>query len=148
MAQGKNINSHEYHYEAASEFLTFSNRMNMAVWLNMHAITEAQRMKGLDGLPLAPSAAMTEGGGKFVNRADCFLTFHRKVASPEYETRKTMEFHVRKIRETETGGECTVWDQPFMFRMNESNTGFSTYTPQGVLYKPLMLKRIQGELVL
>jgi len=148
IAQGKNLSSHEYHYEAASEFLTFSNRMNMAVWLNMHAVTEAQRIKGDDGLPVAPSAPMTEGGGKFVNRADCFLTFHRKVSSPEYDIRKTMEFHVRKIRETETGGECTVWNEPFRFRMNESNTGFSTYTPQGSLYKPLMLKRIQGELVL
>jgi hypothetical protein len=145
---GKNISSHEYHYEAASEFLTFSNRMNMAVWLNMHAVTEAQRVRGEDGLPVAPTAAMTEGGGKFVNRADCFLTFHRKVSSPEYDIRKTMEFHVRKIRETETGGECTVWNEPFLFRMNESNTGFSTYTPQGSLYTPLVLKRIQGELVL
>ena len=145
---GKNISSHEYHYEAASEFLTFSNRMNMAVWLNMHAVTEAQRVRGEDGLPVAPTAAMTEGGGKFVNRADCFLTFHRKVASPEYDIRKTMEFHVRKVRETETGGECTVWNEPFLFRMNESNTGFSTYTPQGSLYTPLVLKRIQGELVL
>lgn len=145
---GKNISSHEYHYEAASEFLTFSNRMNMAVWLNMHAVTEAQRVRGEDGLPVAPTAAMTEGGGKFVNRADCFLTFHRKVSSPEYDIRKTMEFHVRKVRETETGGECTVWNEPFLFRMNESNTGFSTYTPQGSLYTPLVLKRIQGELVL
>jgi hypothetical protein len=146
MSAGKNISSHEYHYEAASEFLTFANRMNMAVWLNMHAVTEAQRMRGEDGLPVAPTASMTEGGGKFVNRADCFLTFHRRVASPDYDTRKTMEFHVRKIRETETGGQPTVWDQPFLFKMNESNTGFSTFTPQGPLYKSLTLRRIQGEL--
>ena len=146
MSAGKNISSHEYHYEAASEFLTFANRMNMAVWLNMHAVTEAQRMRGEDGLPVAPTASMTEGGGKFVNRADCFLTFHRKVASPDYDTRKTMEFHVRKIRETETGGQPTVWDQPFLFKMNESNTGFSTFTPQGPLYRSLTLRRIQGEL--
>jgi hypothetical protein len=146
MSAGKNISSHEYHYEAASEFLTFANRMDMAVWLNMHAVTEAQRMRGEDGLPVAPTASMTEGGGKFVNRADSFLTFHRKVASPDYDTRKTMEFHVRKVRETETGGQPTVWDQPFLFKMNESNTGFSTFTPQGPLYKSLTLRKIQGEL--
>lgn len=148
MAQGINKNSHEYHYEAASEFLTFANRMKMAVWLNMHAVTEAQRMRGEDGLPVAPTASMTEGGGKFVNRADCFLTFHRKVSSPDYDTRRTMEFHVRKVRETETGGAPTVYNEPFLFQMTESNTGFRTFTAQGPLYKPLMLKKMQGELVL
>ena len=40
--------SHDYHYEAASEFLTFSKSNNVAVWLNMHAVTEAQRRKGDD----------------------------------------------------------------------------------------------------
>ena len=40
------IGVHDYHYEAASEFLTFSKANNVAVWLNMHAVTEAQRRKG------------------------------------------------------------------------------------------------------
>ncbi len=43
------IGVHDYHYEAASEFLTFSKSNNVAVWLNMHAVTEAQRRKGLMG---------------------------------------------------------------------------------------------------
>ena len=76
--KGSNIGTHDYHYEAASEFLTFSKANNVAVWLNMHAVTEAQRRKGVDGLPIAPYAEDTEGGGKFVNRCDCFLTIHRK----------------------------------------------------------------------
>jgi hypothetical protein len=118
------LSTHEYHYEAASELLTFSNKNKMAVWLNTHSVTESQRIKGPDGLPMAPYAESTEGGGKFVNRSDCFLTFHRKVQHPDYDMRRTMEFHVRKVRETETGGEPTPIDSPILFEMNRENTGF------------------------
>jgi hypothetical protein len=125
MTNNRNVGTHEYHYEAASEFLTYSKRKDIAVWLNTHAVTEAQRMKGEDGLPIAPFAEQTEGGGKFVNRCDNFLTFHRKIQHPEPHMRKTMEFHVRKIRETETGGSPTSYNEPLMFEMNASKTGFT-----------------------
>ena len=148
MMPGSSISTHEYHYEAASEFLTFANRNNMAVWLNTHAVTEAQRRKGPDGLPMAPYAEDTEGGGKFVNRADSFLTFHRKVQAPEYETRRVMEFHVRKVRETETGGEPTPLEEPFLFRMNATNTGFSTFTAEGDLFDGLDFMSKQGEIIM
>lgn len=148
MSPGSSNSTHDYHYEAASEFLTFANRNDMAVWLNTHAVTEAQRRKGQDGLPIAPYAEDTEGGGKFVNRADCFLTFHRKVQSPEYDTRRTMEFHVRKVRETETGGEPTPVDEPFLFHMNNTKTGFDTWTPEGKLFTGMQLEATQGGLYL
>lgn len=122
----KGISTHEYHYEAASEFLTYSSYNNVAVWLNMHAVTEAQRRKGPDGLPLAPYAEDTEGGGKFVNRSDCFLTIHRKVQAPNYEDRITTELHVRKVREVKTGGSPTPLDLPITFRMNKNGTGFAS----------------------
>lgn len=115
---------HEYDYQAASEMLTTANSKNIAVWLNTHAVTEAQRMKGEDGLPIAPFAEQTEGGGKFVNRADDFLTFHRKIQHPEPDVRRTIEFHVRKIRETETGGEPTPLDRPILFEMNGARNSF------------------------
>jgi hypothetical protein len=119
-----NANPHDYHYEAASHFLTFSTTNNIAVWLNMHAVTEAQRRKGDDGLPVAPYAEDTEGGGKFVNRADCFITIHRKVQAPDHNIKKTTELHVRKVRETETGGQPTPIDDPITFTMNTSHTAF------------------------
>ena len=119
-----NASPHDYHYEAASHFLTFSTTNNVAVWLNMHAVTEAQRRKGDDGLPVAPFAEDTEGGGKFVNRADCFLTIHRKVQAPDHNVKKTTELHVRKVRETETGGQPTPIDDPITFTMNTSHTAF------------------------
>jgi hypothetical protein len=128
------IGVHEYHYEAASEFLTFSTSNNIAVWLNMHAVTASQRIKGEDGLPVAPYAEDTEGGGKFVNRADSFLTMHRKVQHPTPSERKITEFHVRKVRDVETGGEPTPLEEPFRFEMNTSRTGFRSFKSQKMLF--------------
>ena len=131
-----NIGVHQYHYEAASEFLTFTTAHDKAVWLNTHAVTEAQRRKGTDGLPMAPYAEDTEGGGLFVNRCDNFLTFHRKIQHEDPEVRRTMEFHVRKIRETETGGGPTPLINPVMFKMNTSNTGFYCLNGEMNLFEP------------
>ena len=142
--QGAAISTHEYHYEAASELLTFTNRHNMAMWLNAHSVTESQRRKGEDGLPIAPFAEDTEGGGKFVNRADCFLTFHRRVQAQTSEDKRIMEFHVRKVRSQETGGEPTPFDDPFRFQMNVQRTGFNAMDTHGKLFEPLDLKKHQG----
>ena len=147
--RNSSIGVHDYHYEAASEFLTFSKSHNVAVWLNMHAVTEAQRRKGDDGLPIAPYAEDTEGGGKFVNRADCFLTIHRKVQAPDPHTRKLSELHVRKVREVETGGEPTPIEEPMRFIFDLSHTGFKEWTTQKALYAPLNLQsERQSKLIL
>ena len=135
-----NIGVHQYHYEAASEFLTFTTAHDKAVWLNTHAVTEAQRRKGTDGLPMAPYAEDTEGGGLFVNRADNFLTFHRKIQHEDHEMRRTMEFHVRKIREVETGGGPTALENPVLFKMNSSNTGFYCLNGDMQLFEPKEFK--------
>ena len=132
-----NGNSHDYHYEAASQFLTFCNANDVAVWLNMHAVTEAQRRKGDDGLPVAPYAEDTEGGGKFVNRADCFITIHRKVQAPDHNIKKTTEIHIRKVRETETGGQPTPIDDPILFTMNMSHTSFRLNSTGSELFETI-----------
>ena len=136
MRKSEMQSTHEYHYEAATAFLTFSKKHNVAVWLNMHAVTEAQRRKGDDGLPIAPFAEDTEGGGKFVNRADCFLTIHRKVQAPDPHTRSMTEVHIRKVRETETGGSPSPLDEPFKMIMNTSHTGFIEWGKQKTLMPP------------
>lgn len=133
------LSSHEYHYEAASELLTFSNANNIAVWLNTHAITEAARRKGMDGLQPAPYAEDTEGGGKMVNRSDNFLTFHRKISAPDFDLRNTMEVHVRKVRSQETGGMPTSFEEPVLFEMNASKTGFRIYPMGDKNFTPLSL---------
>ena len=135
--KGSNIGVHDYHYESASSFLTFSKAKNVAVWLNTHAFTEAQRRKGADGLPVAPYEEDTEGGGKFVNRADCFLTIHRKVQSPDHNVRRLTEIHVRKVRETETGGYPTPIEEPYLMIMNTSQTGFISWMQRKPLFKSI-----------
>jgi hypothetical protein len=139
------INTHDYHYQAASEFLTFSNAHNVAVWLNTHAVTQAQRVKGDDGLPVAPFAEDTEGGGKFVNRADCFLTIHRKVQAPDPHTRSMTELHVRKVREVETGGQPTPLEEPIKFTINLSHTGFREWGSQSNLFQRIENEQVEGK---
>jgi hypothetical protein len=141
--RNSSIGVHDYHYEAASQFLTFSKSHEVAVWLNMHAFTEAQRRKGADGLPVAPYAEDTEGGGKFVNRSDCFLTLHRKVQSSDHNIRKMSELHIRKVREVETGGQPTPLDEPYKIIMNLSHTGFTSWLEKKPLFLPVDFQQVK-----
>lgn len=145
MSRTSGAGVHEYHYDAASEFLTFSNTNQVALWLNTHAITEAARRRGDDGLPIAPGAEDSEHGGKWVNRADNFLTFHRKIQHQVPQMKRTMEWHVRKIRETETGGDPTTVDSPILLEMNHARTSFRTRNGQ-LLFPPLGTHLGQTEL--
>lgn len=115
---------HQYHYEAASEFLTYSTSNEIALYLNTHAVTEAQRRKDRDGYVIPPYAEDTEGGGLFVNRSDDFLTVHRVIQHEDPTVRRTTQLHVRKVRETETGGTPTPIFDPLTFEMNTSRTFF------------------------
>lgn len=120
------LNSHEYHYRVTSEFRAFTKRQQTAIYLNCHAVTEALRRTHKDGpytnYPMAPNKADTEGGGKFANRADDFITIHRYTQHPtDYNL---TEIHVRKIKETETGGRPTLKDDPIKFRMERGIYGF------------------------
>ena len=138
------LSGHDYDYLASTMMRQFCSKNNVSIWLNTHAVTEAQRMKGDDGLPIAPFAEQTEGGGKFVNRCDNFLTCHRKIQHPEPHMRRTMEFHVRKIRETETGGSPTSYNDPIMFEMNASKTGFTNQRGK-LMFTPLGKEEVKQE---
>lgn len=140
LSNNRNVGVHEYHYEAASEFLTFSNNMQVAVWVNAHSVTESQRRKGDDGLPVAPYAEDTEHGGKWVNRSDCFITLHRKIQHPDHMQRRCVEMHVRKVRETDTGGRPTPFFEPLLFEFNQMASGFSLLAPESTLFEPLVEK--------
>ena len=56
------------------------------------------------------SAADIEGGGKWVNRCDNFAVLHR-YTQHEDEWFIT-QVHIRKIKETSTGGKPTFIDKP------------------------------------
>ena len=75
-----------------------------------------------------------------MNRADCFITLHRKVQSPDHSIRKLSELHIRKVREVETGGQPTPLDDPHQFVMNLSHTGFNSWKTQKPLFKAITMQ--------
>lgn len=116
LADNSKLSTHEYHYEAASEMQLFAKKHDICVYLNCHVVTSAMRLK------LPPSKADTEGGGKFANKADDFVTIHRELqdSSRWMET----ELHVRKIKEIETGGGYTPIDTPYKLIMQAGLCSF------------------------
>lgn len=117
------LNTHEYHYEAMSEIKAYGQKTNFGHYLTMHAYTGAARAKdGEKKYPLAPGKADTEGGNKFANKTDDFATVHRLVGHPT--DFNVTEFHVRKIKETDTGGRPTPFDTPIKFELYKGGTGF------------------------
>ena len=117
------LNTHEYHYEALSEIKAYGQKNNLGWYLTMHAYTGAARAKdGEKKYALAPKKEDTEGGSKFGNKADDFLTVHRLTSHPT--DWMVTELHVRKIKETDTGGRPTSLDSPIRFEMYKGGTGF------------------------
>jgi hypothetical protein len=71
---------------------------------------------------MPPNMSDAEGGGKWGNRADDFLVIHRY---PAHETLWMFtEVHVKKVKETETGGMPTFAGRPINFRL-EYGTQFT-----------------------
>jgi len=125
-AGDKFFNSHEYHYQVTSQMRLFIKKTQCSIYLNTHAVTEALRAKHKDGdytgFPMPPEKADTEGGGKFANRADDFITFHRYSQHPT--DFNITHIHVRKIKDTQTGGRPTPKDEPVKLQMIKGYFGF------------------------
>lgn len=113
---------HDYHYQAASEIRTFGKQADIMMFLNCHVVTNAARMVDSDGHPRPPMKADTEGGQKFANRADDFLTLHRLTQHAEKYNES--QIHVRKIKEHETGGNITLLNNPVILKMIPGGYGF------------------------
>jgi hypothetical protein len=108
------LNTHEYHYEALSELKSFGQKNGFGWFITHHAVTSALRLKDADKkYPVAPRKEDTEQGGKVPNKADDFLTIHRLTQHPT--DWMITEIHVRKIKDTETGGRPTGLDMPIKF---------------------------------
>lgn len=122
------VGGHEYDYQATTELRIFAKKNDISIWVNTHANTSALRMvHRIDheyaGHPIPPNAADVEGGGKFVNRADDFLVVHRYIQHPTEFMYSLV--HVRKVKETETGGRPTSIDEPIRLKALRNNVGFS-----------------------
>lgn len=123
----RSVGSHEYDYQVASEFRLLCKQKNITLYLNCHCATEALRKvhpkdHEYANLPMPPNMADVEGGGKWGNRADDLFTFHRYV----HHSHDWMvsEIHVRKVKEVESGGKPTSYDNPIKMRMVKNNCGF------------------------
>ena len=109
-------NKYIYDYEAYSEMLNYTKKYNTTIFLSVHSTTAAQRERDSSGNQKAPHASDTEGGSALYNRVDNFMTYHRKIKSPD-EWMFT-EISVDKVRNQDTGGSPTRQGNPFILRMN------------------------------
>jgi len=116
------LSTHEYHYEALSELKSYGQQTKFGWYINNHAVTAALRTKDEHKFPVAPRKEDTEGGGKFANKADDFFTIHRITQHPT--DWMITEIHVRKIKDTETGGRPTPHEVPVKFEMYKGGTAF------------------------
>jgi hypothetical protein len=123
----RTVGGHEYDYQVASELRLFAKKEEITLFLNAHGVTESLRRthpKGheYENLPLPLGLAGVEGGGKWGNRADDVICVHRYTSSPidwMYS-----HLHVLKVKENETGGRCTPYEEPIKLRMSRNNVGF------------------------
>jgi hypothetical protein len=132
LAEDLNVNSHSYHYKAISEIKLFTKQTGISVYINCHVVTVSTRTQAGEKHIKAPKKGDTEGGGKFANKADDFLTIHREVANTDRWM--LTEIHVRKIKETETGGKVTGIDNPVIIQATNGLTG---YVDEFGLYNPI-----------
>lgn len=108
-------NTHDYDYEAASVMQTYTKANDLTMYLNCHSISFANRQKDGNGQPMPPSKHDTEGGSKWANKADDFLTGHRLVY--DLDRCREMLIFVRKVKETETGGKNSPLAEPVVLTM-------------------------------
>jgi len=122
MPSGSKQATYDYHYEAASYIQLYCKNNNISVYLNCHVGTPAARNKDNSGYTKAPQKEDTEMGVMFANKADQFITVHRITQHPT-EWMFT-GIHIRKVKETETGGMPTFANKPVLFRL-EYGTKFT-----------------------
>lgn len=106
-------NTHEMAYSIITDMKLWGRKNDVSIYLNTHAVTSAIRKKDEEGYVLAPDKGDTEGGTKFAAKADEFITIHRVANHIDETTRKITEVHVRKVKDTMTGGKQTPKDNPF-----------------------------------
>ncbi len=126
MPSGTKQATYDYHYEAASYMQLYCKNNNLSIYLNCHVGTGAARNKDNSGFTKAPQKEDTEMGVMFANKADQFITVHRITQHPS-EWMYT-EIHVRKVKETETGGRVTPYANPISLKMVQGSCGFEYCT--------------------
>jgi len=127
----RRVGMHDYHHIVASEFKQWSMNNDVAIYLNLHPLTEAMRnthksgdMKDFVAPPLASHA---EGGGKWVSKADDFTVLHRYLNHPDKYTETIID--VQKVKEKFSGGQPMLKDNYFHARLT-NDQGFTGFYDQ------------------
>ena len=140
----KGVSTHEYHYEAMSEFRLFCQQNEISIWLCMHANTEAMRRlhppsHDFAGHPAFPSPAAVEHGSKHLNRCDDFLVCHRYTGHPTLWPNTYLQ--VAKVKSIETGGRPTSLDNPICLSSIVNNVGFKLGSTE--IKKPNIVEQLK-----
>jgi hypothetical protein len=115
-------NKHQEDYDICANLRIFASQTNTNIFVNAHLVTQAARNRYpkdhiYEGNLAPGEKADTEGGQKFANRADDFWTIHRMTQHAERWN--IAELHVRKVKETITGGGVTPRDAPIELRWSD-----------------------------
>lgn len=133
-------NKHEYDYIVLAELRIWCKTEKKACYILAHGNTEALRKQHtkehvMHGYSVPLMASDIEGGGKYVNRCDDFVVIHRYL-DHDTEWMKT-EWHVKKVKNTKTGGSPTFKNNPIVLKAKKNMTGFDVYIKQECLAEPL-----------
>lgn len=140
MDERMSANRHEYDYAVMAHLRIWARQTKRSVYIMAHGVTDALRKthsKGehFEGYTRPLLAADIEGGGKFVNRCDDFVVIHRYI-DHESEWTKT-EWHVKKVKDTKTGGRPTFRDKPVILQAQNNLTGFRVFLREEPFAEPL-----------
>lgn len=115
----RRMGTHEYHHHVMSVFKRWTANNNCAIFVNLHAVTEAMRRVytsgEMKGFVEPPRKSDAEGGGKFAAKTDNFLISHRFANHEKYK--KYNLIYVEKIKEEWSGGKRTIKDKPIKLEL-------------------------------
>lgn len=117
-------NSHSLDYAVVNDIKIWGRANDVSIYVNTHAVTSALRKVDGEGYVVAPNKGDAEGGTKFAAKADEWLTVHRIANHKDEMIRKITEIHVRKVKETYTGGKQTPIDKPFTLLFDKKGAVF------------------------
>lgn len=128
-------NAYEYNYEMMTDVRIFIKKLEVAVWVCMHSVTEAFRKRFPQnhiyaGMPMPISMSDVEGGNVFSNRTDDFYVFHRLTQHPSRWI--YTELHARKIKDHDTGTMPTGFDKPLILESIKNNVGYKIGENQAI----------------
>lgn len=140
----KAYGGHELDYMIASSFRLWAKKNRLTLMISMHGVSEATRRvhpanHPMAGLTRPLTYSEVEGGVKWANRCDSFYSIHRYTQHQEIWNQ--IELHVLKVKEYETGGRPTSFDNPIRLKMMQNNVGYE-YSGVNLMQEPKTQKQV------